>query len=392
MRRVLHLNDYPGGTFGGAEVLMVRTVGLLRAAGWDARTFTQADLPDPRLTAVRYLDNRVARQALRRILANFTPDVVHLHNYYHVLSPAILAELERYKRRLTARVVMYAHDFHLVCPNSGATWFRRGELHLADFDRARSWSYLLGRRWDYRGRAYSVLKLLQHLWYYRLGGDRRRAIDLVLCPSRFMQEAMNRSGRPTAHLPYPNPPFESRRADRPAELTLIFAGRIEPEKGLVQFLQMFPADFAGRFLVVGEGVERGAAEDVCRRRGLSDRVEFLGRRTHPETMMLIAGAHVLVLPSRWYENYPLSMLEALAAGTNLLVTDRGGMREIVEDAGAGYRFAPDDPASVAEQLAKITAAHKAGTLNSFDVTGFLTSRNEAAYVDRLLRVYAGEPA
>jgi glycosyltransferase involved in cell wall biosynthesis len=109
-------------------------------------------------------------------------------------------------------------------------------------------------------------------------------------------------------------------------------------------------------------------------------------------MTLIAGAHVLVLPSRWYENYPLSMLEALAAGTNLLAADRGGMREIIEDAGAGYRFTPDDARSVAEQFANITAAHKAGTLNSFDVSSFLTSRNETAYVERLLRVYAGEPA
>ncbi|HKB02731.1 MAG TPA: glycosyltransferase family 4 protein [Gemmataceae bacterium] len=392
MRRVLHLNDYPGGTFGGAEVLMVRTVGLLRAAGWDARTFTQADLPDPRLTAVRYLDNRVARRSLRRVLADFAPDIVHLHNYYHVLSPAILGELDRYKQRTSARVVMYAHDFHLVCPNSGATWFRRGELNLADFDRARSWAYLLGRRWDHRGWAYSVLKLVQHLWHYRVSGDRRRVIDLVLCPSRFMQNAIARARRPTAHLPYPNPPFESRRADRPAELTLIFAGRIEPEKGLVQLLEMLPANFGGRFRVVGDGVDRAAAEEICRRRGLSDRVEFLGRRPHAETMTLIAGAHVLVLPSRWFENYPLSMLEALAAGTNLLVADCGGMREIVEDAGAGYRFAPNDAESVAEQLGKIAAAHKAGTLNSFDVTNFLTSRNEAAYVDRLLRIYAGEPA
>jgi glycosyltransferase involved in cell wall biosynthesis len=207
-----------------------------------------------------------------------------------------------------------------------------------------------------------------------------------------MRQAIERSGRPTAHVPYPNPPFDARRAGRPAELTLIFAGRIEPEKGLVQFLELLPTEFAGRFLVVGDGVERGAAEDVCRRRGLSARVEFLGRRPHAETMTLIAGAHVLVLPSRWYENYPLSMLEALAAGTNLLVADRGGMREIVEDAGIGYRFAPDDAASMAEQLARISAALQAGTLNSFDVTEFLTSRNEAAYVDRILRVYAGEPA
>jgi glycosyltransferase involved in cell wall biosynthesis len=391
IRRVLHVNDYPGGTFGGAEVLMTRTVELLRNAGWDARAFTIDDLPDSRLTPFRYLNSRPARNALRRTLSDFAPTVIHLHNYYHVLSPGILSELRRFKRRTGARVVMYAHDYHLVCPNSGATWYRKGHAELADFDRVRSWRYLLCRRWDYRAWAYSVLKLAQHFRAYRLR-DLRRAIDLVLCPSRFMQAAIEHSGRPTCHLPYPNPPVESTRATRPGELTLIFAGRIEPEKGLVEFLKMLPVDFGGRLLVVGDGVDRTTAEAIVKQRGLIVQVEFLGRRPHAETMTLIAGAHVLVLPSRWYENYPLSMLEAIALGTNLLVADRGGMREIVKDAGVGYLFAPDNAASVAEQLQRISTAHAAGTLNTFDACEFLTSRNETAYLERLLQAYAGEPA
>jgi len=391
MRRVLHVNDYPGGTFGGAEVLMSRTIDLLCSAGWEARSFTQADLPDQRLTPFRYLNNRVACTALRKALADFGPNVIHLHNYYHVLSPSVLGELGRYKRRSGARVVMYAHDYHLVCPNSGAMWYRDGRAELTDFDRARSWRYLLGRRWDHRGRSYSALKLAQHILAYRFG-DRRQVIDLVLCPSRFMCAAMAHSGRPTAHLPYPNPPFEPRRSARPSELTLIFAGRIEPEKGLACFVEMLPTDFAGRFVVVGDGVDRAVAEDVCRRRGLTDRVEFLGRRSHVESMTRIGAAHVLVLPSRWYENYPLSMLEALALGTNLLVADRGGMREIVDDAGVGYRFAPDDSKSLAEGLKQIAADHVAGMLNAYDVSAFLTSRSESVYLERLLRVYSGEPA
>src|SRR5262249_37712906 len=157
----------------------------------------------------------------------------------------------------------------------------------------------------------------QHVLAYRVR-DRRRVIDLVLCPSRFMRSAIESSGRPTVHLPYPNPPTEPCRGTRPGQLTLIFAGRVEPEKGLGQFLNMLPKDFAGRLMVIGDGVDRPEAEEACRRRGLADRVEFLGRRPHAETMTLIAGSHVLVLPSRWYENYPLSMLEALALGTNLL--------------------------------------------------------------------------
>jgi glycosyltransferase involved in cell wall biosynthesis len=388
MRRVLHVNDYPADDLGGTEVLMARSIALLRAAGWDARPFTRADLPDQRLTARRYLNNRVARTALRRTLADFQPEAVHIHNYYHVLSPGVLVELDRYMSKSRARVVMTAHDYHLVCPNSGATWYRGTEPVPADLDRVRSWGYLLGHRWDRRGRLYSSLKVAQHVWHYRWA-DRRPVIDLVICPSRFMLAALARVGRPTVWLPNPNPPTLPARVKRSDELTFVFAGRVEPEKGLVRFLEMLPADFAGRLLVLGEGVDRPTAEAVVRRCGLGDRVEFLGRRPHSEALGIIAAAHVLVLPSRWDENYPLSLIEALAAGTNLLVADRGGMREIVQDAGVGYRFVPDDAASLADQLRVIRDAHAAGTLNAFDATAFLAGRDDASYLAGLLRAYEG---
>lgn len=388
MRRVLHVNDYPPDDLGGAEVLMARTLALLREAGWAARPFSRADLPDPKLTPLRYLNNRVARIALRRTLAEFEPNVVHLHNYYHLLSPGVLAELGRYKVRTAARIVMTAHDYHLVCPNSGGNWFRDGP-HPVDADRLGSWRYLLGRRWDHRGRSHSALKLAQHVWHYRWGRDARRVIDLALCPSRFLRALVDRVGLPTAHLPLPNPPAVPTAESRPAERTLVFAGRIEPEKGLVEFLRILPAGFAGRLRVIGNGSARVAAEAVVRERGLADRVEFLGRRPHPETLRLIAASHVVVLPSLVLENYPLSLIEALAAGTNVLTSDRGGMREIVTDAGVGYCFEPGNAAELADRLGRIDAAHAAGTLNAFDVSAFLAGRTAAAYLAALERAYAG---
>jgi glycosyltransferase involved in cell wall biosynthesis len=389
MRRVLHVNDFPAGDLGGTEVLMARTLGLLRATGWDARPFTRAELPDPKLTALRYLNNRVARLALRRTLNEFAPEVVHLHNYYHLLSPGVLAELAQHKRQTGVRVVMTAHDYHLVCPNSGATWYRGGEPVPADLDRVRSWGYLLGHRWDRRGRVYSALKVAQHAWHYRRT-DRRTVIDLVLCPSRFMQAAVARAGRPAVWLPNPNPPTPPARVKRPDDLTFVFAGRVEPEKGLVRFLEILPADFDAKLLILGEGVDRPAAEAMCARRGFDDRVDFLGRRAHSEAIGVIAAAHVLILPSRWDENYPLSLIEALAAGTNLLVADRGGMREIVQDAGVGYRFRPDDPESLADQLRAIRDSHAAGSLNAFDATSFLSGRDESSYLAGVQRAYTGD--
>ena len=390
MRRVLHVNDRSPDALGGAEVLMARTCGLLRDAGWDVRTFTEVDLPDRRLTARRYVSNPVARAALSKVLADFRPEVVHLHNYYHTLSPAILPVLSNYKREAGARVVMTAHDYHLVCPNSGGNWFRRGP-RLVDVDRLGSWRYLLTRSWDHRGLAYSSLKLLQHVLNYRLV-DRRRAIDLVLCTCRFLQELVTRIGLPARHLANPSPPMSVKSSSRPAELTFVFAGRIEPEKGIRRFLEAIPADFTGRLQIVGEGADRSACQAICKLKGIESRVEFLGRRTHEQTIETIASAHVAVVPSLLFETYPLVAQEALTVGTNILVADYGGMKEIVLDAGVGYRFQPDHPESLVEQIRAIEFAHVAGTLNSFDVAAFLAGRTDADYLAGLLRAYAGEPA
>src|SRR5439155_7205393 len=110
--RVLHVNDYRAG--GGCEVLVAATLDLLHERDIDVDLFTSEDLPDQHLTPRRYVDNSIARAALRQRLESFAPDAVHLHNFYHILSPGILAELATWKRiKPDARVVMTAHDCHL---------------------------------------------------------------------------------------------------------------------------------------------------------------------------------------------------------------------------------------------------------------------------------------
>jgi len=395
--RILQVNDFPidddGG--GGAEVLLARTIRLLRAGGAEVGLFTAADLPDRRRTAFRYLSNPVACQALAERLRSFRPDVVHLHNFYHVLSPAILAELEHYRAGQRVRIVMTAHDYHLVCPNSGGTWFLPGPDGWQPIDPARigSLAYLLSRRWDQRGWRYSLMKTLQHLWHYRCR-DAGHVIDLVICPSRFIESLVRQTGRPTRWLPHPAPTGAAgqRRVEEPNPLRLVFAGRLQPEKGLDPFLRAMPADWDGTLTVIGDGPERQRCEETCRQRGLSARVRFLGRRTHAETLAELARAHVLVLPSLFMESYGLVLIEALAAGTNVLASDRGACRELIEDAGAGYLFPPGDANNLALQLDRIHRAHQTGTLNRFDVSHLLAARSDAAYVEALWQIYRGDAA
>jgi len=388
MERILQINDYPIEDGGGAEVILRQTMELLRARGLTVDAFTSADLVDARRSVLRYVHNSVACAALAEKLESFRPDVVHLHNYYHVLSPAILATLAAYKERRRVRVVMTAHDYHLICPNSGGSWFHypSGRREVFDDQSITSARYLLSRSWDHRGLLYSTLKLLQHSWGYRWR-KLHRVIDVVLCPSRFIEQKIASIGLPTRWLPHPLPQVQ-RRIGKPAgPLQMVFAGRLEPEKGLNEFLQQWPSESTAQLAVIGAGSELKKCKETCARLGIEGRVRFLGRLPHAEAVAEIARSHVLILPSRFLESYGLVLIEALMQGTNVLAANRGAIGEIVADAGVGHLYELDDAASMREQFRRIESEYVNGTLNRFDLAPFLAERNEARYVERLLNAY-----
>lgn len=388
MERVLHINDYPVEAGGGAEVVMSQTSALLRQHGVTVETFTSADLADPRPGPLRYIDNPHARHALAARLHAFRPDVVHLHNYYHLLSPGILATLAEYKRTRPLRVVMTAHDYHLVCPNSGGSWFRwRSGRREAIEPGANSLGRLLARRWDDRTVVHSFLKVVQQAWNYRWH-HRERVIDLVICPSRFVQTMLESTGLQTCWLPHPAPATSLTLGHRgEKELRFVFAGRIEPEKGLNEFLQLLPADFDAAFTIIGAGADLARCQATCAARNWTERVEFVGQLPHARTLARIAGCHVLVQPSRVLETYGLTLIEALSQGTNLLAANRGAASEIVAATGVGFLFEPDDAASLAEKLHAIRRQYGDGLLNRFDIASFLDERSETRHIDALLQAY-----
>jgi glycosyltransferase involved in cell wall biosynthesis len=387
MQRVLHINDFPSDAGGGAEVIMSRTVSLLREQGVMVDVFTSADLADSSVTPLRYLDNVCARRALDAKILAFEPDVVHLHNWYHVLSPGILDALAQHKRRRPLRVLMTAHDYHLVCPNAGGCWFCwvRGKRESMDEKRL-SLTAIAMRRWDERTVFHSWLKAAQHAWNYRWH-RRQQVIDLVLCPSRFVERLLASSKLPTCWLPHPAPPVGAGGARRAEQLTLVFAGRIEPEKGLREFLELLPDDFEARINIIGDGSERARCSALCEARNWNDRVSFLGRLSHEQTLQQMARGHVLVQPSRVLETYGLTLIEALTVGTNLLVTDRGAAREIVDESRVGFLYNVDDRIALRERLNDIRSQHRDGSLNRFTVVDFLSSRDEKSYVKHLLEHY-----
>ena len=92
---------------------------LLQSRGIEVDLFTNDDVEGHRRTPLSHIESSKSKKALAERLAAYQPDVVHLHNFYHVLSPGILAVLDSYRKKHSVRIIMTAHDHHLLCPNSG---------------------------------------------------------------------------------------------------------------------------------------------------------------------------------------------------------------------------------------------------------------------------------
>ena len=146
-------------------------------------------------------------------------------------------------------------------------------------------------------------------------------------------------------------------AHRPAgDPTILCVGRLEPAKGwdvLLAAMALPEASRSARIAFVGTGPDEHALTEGLFEQGLADRVELLGWLDPPALRDRLTRAIALVLPSR-RENYPLVLLEAMAAGVPVVTTRVGGIPEMIDDGRSGLLVPPDDPDALATALARVS--------------------------------------
>jgi len=175
----------------------------------------------------------------------------------------------------------------------------------------------------------------------------------VVCPSAFLAGLVRGWGVPEDRisvLPNPTPPVpplpERARGERPL---LAFAGRMTAPKALGVALEAVVQVPEVELALAGDGDERAALEARAHELGLDGRVRFLGPLPRAEVLALFRQADAALLSSSW-ENFPHTLVEALAVGTPAIATNVGGVAEIVTDGENGLLVAPGDPAALADAI------------------------------------------
>ena len=290
--------------------------------------------------AGRMLWSTSARAGLRRVIDDFRPHVVHLHNVYHQLSPSVVAAA----RDAGVPCVMTLHDYKLACPSY--QMLDRGEPCDACVTGG---PLQAARRACKDGSRTASTLLAVESWLHR----RLRAYDGVgafLAPSRFLAGVLTRAGVYPDRLHVLRHPVDcDGMAVKPEPGGgVLFAGRLAAEKGvdtLIDAAALLPPEITVD--VAGDGPARAELE----RRG-AGRVRFHGRLRRAELHDLVRRSGVVAVPSRWYENQPLAVLEAFGCGVPVVGTDLGGLPELITPGVDGEVVPAGDPAALAGALAR----------------------------------------
>lgn len=283
-----------------------------------------------------------ARRQLLEVLRREKPDIVHVHNTFTQMSPSIFAAC----REAGVPVVQTLHNFRLLCP--AATFFRDGRI-CEECMESTLWRSIRHR--CYRQSAPATATVACMLMVHRWTRTWFESVTGYIALTQFARRKFAEGGLPAEKIAVkpnfvaPDPGIKER-----AGHGAVYVGRLSSEKGLKTLLRAWRLLRAPVPLqILGDGPLRGELERMASDLKLSQ-VAFLGHRNHATTQAAIKGAQLLVLPSECYENFPLTIVEALSCGTPVVCSRLGAMQEIVTDMETGMHFASGSPEDLAEKL------------------------------------------
>ena len=362
---------------GGEDAVVEHEAAALAASGCTVETLTfhNDDIRTPLDRLRTAFEAPHAPRGIARVVAaveRFRPDVVHAHNTFPLVSPAMHGVV----RALGPVTVQTLHNFRLAC--AGAMLMRDGapcETCLTGS------SYAAVRHGCYRGSRLGTLAVARMIDRHRRTGTWTRDVDAFVALTEFARGRFIAAGLP-AHrlfvkpngLPDPGAPDDGPRDG------ILFAGRLSPEKG-VEILKQAAARLSAPVDVAGEGPLRERLEGAP---GLT----LLGALPHGEMRARMSRAAALVVPSLWYEGLPMVVAEAYAAGTPVIASRIGALAGLIEDGATGLLVAPGDPDALAGAIERLrNRPEEARRMGAAARAAYLRDWTEAATTAALLRIY-----
>lgn len=332
--------------------------------------------------AGRLMYNFEAKRLFTSLVADFRPDLIHVHNIYHQISPSILPVA----KHAGIPVIMHLHDYKLISPNYA--FFCGGRI--CERGAAPHYFGCVPGKCVKDSYAKSFLAACEMHFHHTLLGIYEKNVELYIAPSQFLKDMCVRRGVPAEKIEVlPNYAEISSgntaaAADNSSSF-ILYAGRLSPEKGVEVLLRALALVPGMRLKIAGEGESEPDLRALAASLEISERVDFLGKQSPSDLRRLMAEARCLVVPSLWYENMPLVVLEAFAQARPVIASRIGGLPELVREGENGLLFTPGDDAALAASLRSLDGRDE----KALSAAALASAQHylPAPHIDRLLAIY-----
>lgn len=302
-------------------------------------------------SAGRILCSLEARRKIRALIEDTQPDIAHIHLIYHQISPAILPIIREYG----IPIVQTLHDYKPICP----TYSLVAQDEVCERCKGKRFYNATLQRCNRESLSASLLNSIEMYLHTALGWY--NIPDVYITPSDFMRRKMIDFGMPAdkfIHIPnFVDPqkyPYSASFEDY-----FVYVGRLVSIKGIKTLLlamkQMDKDEV--KLLIIGDGPQREELEKLSSHLRLEN-VEFLGYKSEEALLDLMSQARFSVLPSEWYENCPMSVLESMAMGKPVIGARIGGIPELINHSEDGLLFESGNTDDLADKIARLAIDHK----------------------------------
>lgn len=345
MKILLVHNDY--GKYSGEEAVVDKMAVMMAQSGWEVAQLrmTTAGARESLAGKIRGFVNGVwcpsGVRAMREALEKEKPDVVNVHNLYPFISPAALREC----KKVNVPVVMTIHNFRLMCPTG--LFMRDNRPCERCLERGNEWGCI-----KYNCE-HSLLKSIGYAARNAVARIKRHYIDCVdrfACITDFQRRKLIEAGFPAERIVViPNSIDASELKEQIQGDYVAYSGRISREKGVDMIIEAARRnpDISFRFA--------GAVRDADLVEDLLANVTLMGHLSGKDLDNFYRNARFFVMASRWYEGFPMTILEAARYGKPMIAPDHGGFTEIIGhgDAAIGILVTPNDPSSLESAISSL---------------------------------------
>ncbi len=375
--KILQISKYYTKKRGGGSVsVLFETVKFLKKKNQDVLIFSMKDpLNEPASTsdyfinhfdinkagsffdkirlALKSINNNEAAKNIERLIKDESPDITHIHNIYHYITPSIIPVLKKYK----IPIVYTLHDFKLICPNyklftknNICEKCKGGKYYNCLFKKCLKDSYSV-----------SFVAMLE-AYFHRIKKSYEK-VDLFIAPSNFMKNKCIEFGIPEEKIKVVRNFFDLSQNIESDEVMekdyFLYFGRISKEKGIADLIlatkKIKDSGKLGnnKLFIVGHGPEKEVLEKLSEENGMKKEIEFLGFREGQELQDMIRQSKFVVIPSVWYENSPMALIESQSLGRPAIVSNIGGTKESIIDKKTGLVFEAGNFSDLSDKISQM---------------------------------------